>query len=151
MNIKEIKLKNLIKLELVFENCEVITLYKSDLVSCKLNYYLDNKDYYLKEDSYLIVELDRKIERYNKDYFLFSLNNESIINLIRKRLLENKEHDITSIDVYLNSSNENNGIEEFTLITPDYSEYLSIHDTSVNGISEILNGERILITFKLDN
>lgn len=151
MNIKEIKLNNLIKLELVFENCEVITLYKSDLVSYKLNYYLDNKDYYLQEDSYLIVELDRKIERYNKDYFLFSLNKESTINLIRKRLLENKEHDITSIDVFLNSSNENNSIEEFTLITPDYSEYLSIHDTSVNGISEILNGERILITFKLDN
>ena len=150
--IKEIDLTNLVKLELVFENCEVVSLYKSDLVKYKLNYYLDNNNYYLTIDSYLIIKLDKNLKRNKKDYFLYNLNNDNTFNLITKRLKENKHQDITCLYIYLESTNNTNkDIKEIKLITPDYSKYLSYKDISVNGICETLSDDTILISFKMDD
>ena len=150
--IKEIDLTNLVKLELVFENCEVVSLYKSDLVKYKLNYFLDDKKYYLTIDSYLIIKLDKSLKRNKKDYFLYNLNNDNTFNLITKRLKEDKHHDITCLYIYLESTNNTNkDIKEIKLITPDYSEYFAYKDISVNGICEILSEDTILISFKMDD
>lgn len=106
-NIKDIKKADVFKIELGFENCEGLTIYKSEIRDFKLNFddalaFFSGNLLRKVTGGYILVKFDKYYNGHN--YHSFDNNKINVADII-KRLCENKNvsiHDICYLNIDYN-------------------------------------------------